>query len=250
MVPIWSQRSWTHFGGSSLDAAGTSARRRERRVLKAAGRPRVGPRRRAGRQDIPIYPVAVGWLQFFVEMTRTLIWPVAVLVIALAYRQRIGDLLGGGLPRLRAGPFEAEWEAIAARTTAAVEPTEEGAERNEVRLVVDPLRRLARLQPAGAIVEAYGLVDRGMHDLLKDVPVRDLVYMPLDREYAWIALDRGLIDSMTATAIQGLASLRNLAAHVAQTISEERALSFLDLTEDVLVALRQARRGPRDGQEG
>jgi hypothetical protein len=183
-------------------------------------------------------------------MTRTLIWPVAALVIALAYRQRIGDLLGGGLRRLRAGPFEAEWEAIAARTSAAVEPIEEGAERNKVRSVVDPLRRLARLAPAGAIVEAYGLVEREMRDLLKDVPVRNLAYLPLDREYAWVALDRGLIDSMTATAVQGLASLRNLAAHVPQTISEERALSFLDLTEDVLVALRQARRGPRDEREG
>lgn len=59
------------------------------------------------------------------------------------------------------------------------------------------------------------------------------------------ALEAGIITPETVEAIQGVAVLRNLAAHGEQTdLSEARALDYLALIDGVLFAIR---RGPAAG---
>jgi hypothetical protein len=59
------------------------------------------------------------------------------------------------------------------------------------------------------------------------------------RVLAPLARNRGLISDETATAVEGLSVLRNLAAHSpADDIGAERARDYLALADAVLYAMR------------
>lgn len=85
------------------------------------------------------------WLTFIVEMLKASAWPLAVVVIALIFRQQLRALLAR-ISKGRLGPAEFEFEqelqvlaaqlakpgaAISARATAAVIPAV-GSARNEI----------------------------------------------------------------------------------------------------------------------
>jgi Domain of unknown function (DUF4145) len=52
----------------------------------------------------------VTWREFIAAMTRALAWPIVLAIVVFAFRERISELLGERLKRLKAGPIEAEWD--------------------------------------------------------------------------------------------------------------------------------------------
>ena len=55
------------------------------------------------------------WLQFISSLVGSLAWPIAVLTIAIVFRKTLRTALARPLKRVKAGPFEAEWDDKVAR---------------------------------------------------------------------------------------------------------------------------------------
>lgn len=54
----------------------------------------------------------MNWRQFFATIVHSVVWPVAVITIALVYRQQLIALLGKGIRRAKVGPLEIEWDSV------------------------------------------------------------------------------------------------------------------------------------------
>jgi hypothetical protein len=94
-------------------------------------------------------------------------------------------------------------------------------------------------QGFAAIIESFGRVETALRDLLAaaGLDVSQLSVPALVRE----ALARDLISPETASAIEGITVLRNLAAHGrAGAVSHDRAVEYLALVDAVLYTLRRA----------
>jgi len=107
--------------------------------------------------------------------------------------------------------------------------------------LVDELGRLAQASPNAAILEAHSRLEHELRELTKDLTAdqrpRGVVAL------ARLALEQGLITPETLHAIEGVTTLRNLAAHGRQAeVSPERAMDYLALVDAVLFALRQKAR--------
>jgi hypothetical protein len=115
-----------------------------------------------------------------------------------------------------------------------------GATVEKASLVeADELLRLVEVSPSAAVLEAYARTERRLIELLEEDGTR------LDRIVGAVALARmafiaGMISSETRDAVEGLSTLRNLAAHGPKdAISFERALDYVVRAHAVLYALRQ-----------
>ena len=167
----------------------------------------------------------------------SLAWPASAAIIVALLRRQLGALLEGQVKRVKAGPVEAEyWERTAATiaesvvASAAPEPHQEDAE-------IARLMALATEAPSAAIVESFRLIEDELHTIAN---ARGVI-LPRNAPATVIAnqmADMGLITERDATAVRGLATLRNMAAHGRETESPERAREFVAWTQGVLFALR------------
>jgi hypothetical protein len=179
----------------------------------------------------------VNGLAFVASLVHSLAWPAAVAVAVIVLRRPIGAALGRGVRRLRAGPVEVEFDQELAEVRQELRRSPELAA--EPRRVPDSLgeelAKLAEVSPRAAVLEAYARIEARLAELLAetDLPrVSGRVLAPLAR-------NRGLISDETATAVEGLSVLRNLAAHSpADDIGAERARDYLALADAVLYAMR------------
>lgn len=126
------------------------------------------------------------------------------------------------------------------------EPGLSGTPRLEGARPGEQLAEVARIAPAAAVVQAFARVEAQLRQLLVDAdldPGRGSAIQIARR-----AQDAGLVQPETVRAIEGIAVLRNLAAHGHDTeLDESRALDFLSLTDAVSYAVTQkGRKGPRD----
>jgi hypothetical protein len=178
----------------------------------------------------------VSTLQLVVALVQALAWPLVVLVAVLILRPALVELLGReGLRRLKAGPLEAEWERQISRTEAELDvppvaPTDLGG------LVSDDLGEVARRAPAAAVLEAFARVERELRRVVGPAPAADRRGAV---SLARLALERELLPKATVRAVEGMAVLRNLAAHGRGEVLVEQALEYLTLTDGVLFAVTQ-----------
>lgn len=170
------------------------------------------------------------------EFIASVAWPVTVLAIAVMFRDPITEALSGATGRLRAGPFELEWE----RGVSTVESDlglPPSISKGQIGGAAGRLDELAEKSPAGAIAEAYGAIESSLRSLLAEQgsePDRDWGVMQLARA----AHEQGLTTAETLRAIEGLDVLRNLAVHGRpEDLSPQRAHKFVALTQGVLYAM-------------
>ena len=179
---------------------------------------------------------AVNWREFVVELIGALAFPAAVVIIALIYKRQLKALLGERLKRLKAGPFEAEWEKAEAaipQLPKPPKPPKGGPPSDE-----EVLKKTAEVSPRAAILERYvSFEQRLMHRLMRaglrpatrGHPLTDMVRQ---------AEKTGLIAPSTSSAIAGVQVLRNLAAHgPPDEVTDEKANEFLALAEAAEYAL-------------
>jgi hypothetical protein len=104
--------------------------------------------------------------------------------------------------------------------------------------VTEELARLAEVSPRSAVLEAFARIEARLIALLDGADVES--YRAVGgRALARLARDQGLISDETLTAVEGLAVLRNLAAHSpTDEIGAERARDYLALADAVLFALK------------
>jgi len=143
---------------------------------------------------------------------------------------------------LKAGPIEAEFDRLIShvRTELPLVQAVPGAVA-----VSDELSDLVRTSPRAAILEAHERIEALLRDALEQAGER------VDDADSAAALarragDRELITPQSANAVEGLAVMRNLAAHeVSGEVTPEGATRYLVLADSVLFALRANLRRPR-----
>lgn len=152
------------------------------------------------------------------------------------FRRQIVGLLSGPLRRVKAGPFELEYERVVSQVRAelpALPPRSPGT----TAILVEELAPVARSSPAAAILEAHSRLEHALWELTRGIDIEGASgAIQLARK----ALDHGLITPEAANAVEGVTTLRNLAAHGRQEdISVNRAIDYLALVDGVLFSLRQ-----------
>lgn len=178
-------------------------------------------------------------MQFLASLVSSLAWPVAVVVVLTLFRQRITELFDQLPRRVKAGPFEVEWDRAAAVTaTRLVAPQHERQENSGAAPIEDlaDLSPLAEAAPRAAVLDAAARVESSLRTLFElsdfDVPPSRGI-----RDLARRAQEAGLIESETARSIEGLSVMRNLAAHTGDEVTPERAREFLTLAEAIMYQL-------------
>jgi len=180
--------------------------------------------------------------QFISSLVSSLAWPVAVVGTAITFRRQIGQLLTTGpLKRLKMGSVEAEFE----RRTAEVEtkldvPLEEIAATERVAgvTVVEELSPVADVSPSSAVLEAFERVQQDIQARLEAAG-----FSRADQPWGVVGLAQrakagGLITPQSLEAVEGVAVMRNLAAHRPDDVSREAAAEYLALIDGVLFTLR------------
>jgi hypothetical protein len=122
---------------------------------------------------------------------------------------------------------------------------EAGADTSQIPHWIDEGRRRAReiaamrtASPRAAVLEAFARVEGRLGELLEGSPDTPARYQGA-RHMARLAHEQDLISDETLAAVEGLAVLRNLAAHSPRDeIGIDRARDYLALADAVLFALR------------
>lgn len=186
-----------------------------------------------------------GTEQFISSLVSSLAWPAVVASVALLFRGQISDLLASSLKRLKAGPFEFEFDRVLTIVSDNIEALPDGpaTEAPADFSVIDDLSEVARMSPRAAVLEAHSQLETRLWRLTKDALTED------EHPNGAIAVARaarshGVISPATENAIVGVTTLRNLTAHARQAeVSPERALDYLALIDGVLFAMDQDQRG-------
>ena len=179
--------------------------------------------------------------QFIASLAHSLGWPVAVVVLALTFRRQLSRLVDSPLSRFRAGPVEFEFQRQLAELETQVESVAP-APGDDADGVSPELRELARRVPDAAIFEAFGQVEERLRELIRESGHEPAAVGAV--ALARVARGRDLITAETVKAIEGLAVMRNLAAHNRSTgLAADQALEYLDIVHAVLYTLHRTRPG-------
>lgn len=177
--------------------------------------------------------------ELLAALVGSLAWPLAVLIVALIFRHQLAALLARPFTHVKAGPFEVTWDREIAEVEAELESPPPLDDRPQREPPTDrDLIELATTIPRLAVLEAFARMVEQLRELLAGGGIdgdRGTARMLARR-----ALDAGLIPPETMRAIEGLAALRNLAAHGrARDIDEGRALDYIAQAGAVRHALTQ-----------
>jgi hypothetical protein len=179
-----------------------------------------------------------GTEQFISSLVRALAWPAAVVGLALVFRGQIAQLLEA-LRELRAGPVLARFDRVLAKVEREV-PTEMATLPAETSLTAE-LGELADEAPDAAILEAFAQVEKRLRTILEANGIERINAGA--QGLANIAAVRGLISPETHKAVDGIAVLRNLAAHGRGMVTPDRAREYLALVDAILFSLQQRGEG-------
>ncbi|WGW11856.1 hypothetical protein LWF01_17475 [Saxibacter everestensis] len=182
--------------------------------------------------------------EFTASLVGSLAWPLVVLAVATLFRRQLATLLARPFTTLKAGPLEVVWSQEVAEIEANLgEPALEETRRLDSARPSEQLAEIARIAPAAAVLQAFAQVEAQLRQLLIDAGLatgRGSATQLVRRAH-----EAGLVQVETVKAVEGIAMLRNLAAHGHETgLDEARALDYLALTDAVSYALTQGRNGP------
>jgi hypothetical protein len=133
-----------------------------------------------------------------------------------------------------------EFDRLLTEVRSDVPSINESNERGSARTLVDEFADVASISPLTAVLDAYDAVDQALRDLIAqthpDHPIeRDGTERLID-----VALANGTITPEMAKNIEGIAVLRNLAAHgSAGDVTPERAREYLALVDAILFTIRR-----------
>jgi hypothetical protein len=182
----------------------------------------------------------VALVQAFLTFIAALVWPVTVIVVVLVFRKEIATLLRSQVKRVKAGPFEMEWEPVMARLEVEVDSAQPlaapplGAAGGG--LVVE-LADLARIAPDKAVMEAYSRVESRLLHLL-ETRSTTLTSARSPAAIAIILASSGVISRESADAVKEIATLRNLVVHgQGDQVTTEQAMKYLGLIDRLLALL-------------
>ncbi|WP_439536645.1 hypothetical protein [Methyloversatilis sp.] len=172
------------------------------------------------------------WLTFTSKAIESLAWPLVALVLGLAFRRKLLDLIPS-IKRLKAGPLEAEFElaakqvlANAAEAAPPVTPPAEKAPSDEKPTGRETVAWLinARNDPSGTILKAWGEVDGELFRLGQQMGT---VVDPLESTHKVYLAAMEILPNETRQLVRQLRELRNKVAHVEVAPTPESAQDYL-----------------------
>lgn len=187
----------------------------------------------------------MGWKEFVASVVSSLAWPVAGASVAFLLRKQIRYALERPLRSLQIGPLSAEW--IDNVGAVVVNTASGGAQAMapDVETQLAELKIDARRTPVPAVMRGFALVEREVNRIAAEASVAS---RQGDLTARLLALrDSGTINDETAAAVQGLVTLRNLAAHdngSGLAVTPERSGEYIALVEATLFALRRVNPAP------
>jgi len=174
--------------------------------------------------------------EFIAALVGSLAWPIVVLIVAVIFRRQFSALLARPLASLRAGPLEAVWDRQVAEVEAELPGPQSSVTESRAAAGTDRLREVARAAPAAAVMGAFSEIEEQLHQILVDGGVEP--GRGGATQMARRALEAGLVQPEILKAVEGVAVLRNLAAHGRESdLDQARALDYLALTDAVSFAL-------------
>lgn len=180
------------------------------------------------------------WLTFISSLVDSLAWPIAVIAVAVFFRNSIKETLARPLRRVKAGPFEAEWAAkVVGALVDVAQSLETDAPPPDRDLLSERLRPFAEQMPAAAVLAAYAEIEEALRrQLALTGELESDRSLMSARQMAVIAEEHRIISRQTASAIEGATVLRNLVAHGrASEIDRAKAIDFLTLADAILYAV-------------
>lgn len=183
-------------------------------------------------------------LQFIVEMTNTLAWPVASASIAFMFKGEIAKLLLR-LRKLRHKDTELEFtEGIQAlvqeseQTGESIHPP--NLDDEEIRTAYDFLLRLADISPRAAVIEAYRKVELSAYDLVNGLSINKHK-LPPSRIFNLLREGTDILDDHTYSQLRILKDLRNQAAHAEELdLKDLQVEVYIDIALAILAKLKQS----------
>jgi len=185
----------------------------------------------------------VDGLAFVASLVSSLAWPVAVVVLVLVFRGPIGRMVERLPKRVKAGPVEVEWPELSTEARVALATAPEIRTIAAEGSLTERFADMAAKEPSAAVMAAWSEVERVLREKAGDLGVRQpsIAGMMLAR----LVHERGLISDASLQAIEGLAMLRNLAAHGrGEEVDREKALDYLTLADATLYAIKTWRPKP------
>ncbi|MDG4807354.1 DUF4145 domain-containing protein [Micromonospora sp. WMMD1120] len=188
----------------------------------------------------------MSWLEFLAKVIPAAIWPLTVLILVVVLRKHVSDLIGTSLSRIKAGPFEAEWNRTTLEAQIAVDEEIDpdpglGVEQpdEEVRSQAETLRLTASIDPTAAIFKAAKLLEVRVNEVCQALDIE--TYRPGLYAQVQTLLVNGVISQRTFRAFDAVRRLRNLAVHrPSDNLTEAQALDFIEVVESLLEVLNQA----------
>jgi hypothetical protein len=185
-------------------------------------------------------------MEFVASLVASLAGPVAVVVLVVVFRPVLAQLAAGGVRRWKAGPAGVEVEYWDRETSEVKASIGQQVPAGEAPLpggsLSEELAEVVTVAPSAAVLEAFSRIEAELRRIITGagvVPEEQLSRMSA-RQLSLLGLEHDLITPESANAIEGLAVMRNLAAHgQANTqLDQTRALEFVHLADAVLFALR------------
>lgn len=177
---------------------------------------------------------AMGWLDFIASIVSSVAWPIAAVVIALAFRKQISGLLNK-IRRLSWGDTSVELAEKLDKVETVSQSIPILDHNPDPALPTDRFQRLLEISPAAAILDSWTNVE----GLLRDIGNRrgyDSKLSSLPSEVAHRLQKENLISDSVYEMVRDLRGIRNEAAHK-RDVTPTDAYRFYELVERVTKAL-------------
>lgn len=190
----------------------------------------------AGQRTAPPLRTKLDRLTFFSKIIDSLAWPIVALVLGMAFKRRLLELLPT-IKKFKAGPVEAEFELAAKKvlaetsqeTTTVAPPVaneEQQPDTTTDEIVSDLLS--ARGDPSRMILEGWAKIDGQLHQLGRQINVIHDPLESIDNVYHAI-MEADVLPPHTFKLLRELKGLRNKVANA-------QVIPTVDAAQDYLVA--------------
>ena len=189
------------------------------------------------------------FLTFISKLIDSLAWPVVALVLGLAFRKKLLDLLPT-IRKFKAGPVEAEFELAAKEVrVSAAEITDKSdvAASSESKAIEESNRKIlstllsARNDPAGKILEGWSNVDGELFKL--GLQLGDIVDPVTNTSKVYdVMMKSDVLPHETKRLVRELRDLRNKVAHVEVIPTSDAAQDYVLAVDRVITLIHNYRK--------
>jgi hypothetical protein len=185
----------------------------------------------------------VGATETLVGLVQALAWPVVVVIVLLLFRTSISEAIQTRVTKVKGPGFEIELaQAKQDAEVAAASLTDRGL--TAVRLsgtigLPDSVRSAGTSKPDEAVLRAYQVVEDRLWQGMVVATTANPNWRFTATQIIDAALTAGLISPATGRAVGSLAQLRFAVAHSNAEVSASEATQYMDVAEQVLMAVDQ-----------